>query len=445
MALCQKLILGWTKIAGANSVAGLLRLLAFAIMAAALDVTAVGVIALIEAYARTIDGLFNFQSVNVLTKFLTEARHRNERQRFISLVKAGLIIDGATAFAAAAIAVAALPLFGSFFGITDEWTVPAMIFCLIIGSRVLGTAEAVLRCFERFGVIGLREVVSGAILVVCALVAWWVGGSPITFLFITLFAEFVSNILFLAWSFQSMRAFDYQGVWSSDARNAIRSAPGFWRLLWHTNLTFGVRMLSLQADVLVAGAAIGPQAAALLRAAKNIAALLSQFGRPLQQVASAPIARLWADGKGEELLVYTRRICMAAIAAGLLLTVISAVCGANVLRFMFGPEFVGASMTFTLMVLANTVYLSGVTLLPTMITLNASAEFFRAILWGTLAYGVMLAVLVSSLEIVGIAIAHIALAITWATYGWRVVLQRLNMDSSGGYRESGSVLCAKEP
>ena len=263
MALCQKLILGWTKIAGANSVAGLLRLLAFAIMAAALDVTAVGVIALIEAYARTIDGLFNFQSVNVLTKFLTEARHRNERQRFISLVKAGLIIDGATAFAAAAIAVAALPLFGSFFGITDEWTVPAMIFCLIIGSRVLGTAEAVLRCFERFGVIGLREVVSGAILVVCALVAWWVGGSPITFLFITLFAEFVSNILFLAWSFQSMRAFDYQGVWSSDARNAIRSAPGFWRLLWHTNLTFGVRMLSLQADVLVAGAAIGLRAAVI--------------------------------------------------------------------------------------------------------------------------------------------------------------------------------------
>lgn len=445
MVSIQTLILGWTKIASGNAAAGLLRLLAFAIMAWAIDVTAVGIIALIDAYARTVDGLLNFQSVNVLTKFLTEAEHRNESQRFCALVKAGLLIDSVTALAAAAVAVATIPFIGPVLGITEEWIGPAMVFCLIIACRVLGTAEAVLRCYDRFWAIGIRDAIASALMVVLAIAAWWASRGPVTFLIIGLVAEMAANALFLAWSFRVLREFGHTEIWSHDARDAIRSAPGFWRLLWHTNITFGIRMLSLQGDVLVAGAVIGPQAAALLRAAKNVAALLSQFGRPLQQVVSAPIARLWLDGKTKEILVYTRKVCLLAASSGLVLTILSALFGSGALMLMFGPDFVAAAVALTLMVLANTINLAGVTLLPTMITLNISAGFFHAILLGTLAYSIVLVALVSPFGVGGIAIAHIALNITWAVYGWNNVIQRIRASRRDESLQSAQSLLAKKP
>ena len=429
--MIRLLLVGWAKIACGNAASGLFRLLAFAIAAWSLEVTALGVIALIEAYVRVVDGLLNFQSVNVMTKFLTEAEHKADHKRFAALVKAGLLVDGATAIATCLFALALLPMVGTLVGIPSTWTELAMLYCLVIATRVLGTPESVFRCFDRYWAIGLRETISGAIAVSCSLHAWWTQAGPETFLLIWMASEAIANVLFIAWSSVVLRQRGITNISGAKAAEAIRLSPGFWPMLWQTNLTFGIRVLSQQGDLLLAGAMLGPAAPGLLRAAKNIASLLSLLGRPLQQVASARIVRLWADGNTDVFLAYTRNICAAAGAAGIAMTAVFAVVGHVALELLFGPEFVEAHHVLAILMLAQAVYLAGVTLLPTMVAMELNAQFFNGIVLGTATYAMVLAIGVAPLGIIGIGLAHVAFNVVWAVYCWQKVIGRTRAVKSG--------------
>ena len=421
----RELITGWAKIANGNLAAGLLRLFGLVIAARALGVEALGVIVLIEAYARVIDGLLNFQSVNVMTRFLAELDLVRDRERFRGLVKAGLLVDGATAAGTCLLAVVALPLVGPAVGIPMTWTVPGMVFSLVIASRVLGTAEAILRCLDRYWLIGSREALSGLLMVSASLVAWSQEAGAQVFLMIWMGAEIAANIVFVALVFSALRRNGIVDVWSSNARQAIRESDGFWTMLWQTNMTFGVRILSQYGDLLIAGAVLGQASAGLLRAAKNIASVLSLLGRPLQQVASAPIARLWARGDAQTLIAYTRTICLVAGMVGLVIAGAFAVFGDLPLSLLFGSEFAVAEVTLAILMLANAIYLCGVTLLPTMLTLGLSTPFLLGVLWGTLGYAVVLFASVVPFGNPGIAVAHVAFNVVWAAYGWRRVVKRV--------------------
>ena len=421
----RALLTNWAKIASGNFAAGLFRLLGLVIAARTLDVATLGVIVLIEAYVRVVDGLLNFQSVNVMTRFLAELDPVDDEDRFRGLVKAGFAVDVVTAAATCLLAVATLPWIGPAVGIPSDAVGLGVVFSLVILTRILGTPEAVLRCFDKYWAVGHREAVSGLFMVLASLVAWHQQAGAGAFLMIWLGAESAANLLFLVGVFAAMRQRGITSVWSGNARQAIRESPGFWTMLWQTNVTFGVRILSQYGDLLLVGAVLGQTSASLLRAAKNIASVVSMFGRPLQQVASAPIARLWSRGEARALLAYTRKICLVAGTAGLLIAVAFAVLGDLPLHHLFGASFVAAETTLAILVLANAVYLCGVTLLPTMLTLGLSTAFLYGTIWGTLAYAMVLAVSIVPLGNPGVALAHVVSNVVWAVYSWRRVIKTM--------------------
>ncbi len=421
----RRLLTGWSKLASGNAAAGVLQLIGLAIAAQALDVSALGVIVLIEAYVRIVDGIFNFQSVNVLTRFLAEAEHQGEAARFRGFIKAGFLIDGVTALFAFGIAAAALPLVGPYVGIPESWLGLAMLYCVVILTRILGVSEAVLRCFDKFWAIGLRGTVQGLLLVAGSAVAWWQGADAQVFLVIWMLSEIAANTVFLGWTASALRQHAISGLWRARARKAVRSAPSFWAMLWQTNLSFGIRLLSQDADLLIAGALLGPAAAGLLRAAKSIAASVSQFGRPLQQVASAPIARLWADKDYASIVSYAARIGFLAALAGLAATLAFVFLGGPVLSAVFGEEFAAASIVLVVLMLSRSIYLSGVALLPTMLTLGLGQQLLLSIVISTGTYFIAIAALAVPFGLIGIALAHIAFDAVWAAIAWRWVLRRV--------------------
>ena len=277
----QKLAGAWSKLVSGNAANGVLQLAIFAIAAQALELAALGILILIQAYARVVDGVFNFQSVNVLTRFLAEAQEAGDEEKQRGLVKAGLVIDFGTAILAVVAAIIGLPLVAPIIGIEANWVPLAMVYCLVIATRAFGAIEASLRCFDRFGAIGLRPVVASLAILVGSLVAWATGSSAEAFLWAWLLGEAIANIVFLIWAIFSLRADGVGDIGSANAGAAIASSEGFWPILWQTNATFGIRMLSQEGDVIVAGAVLGPAAAGLLRAAKNLANLVGQLGQVL--------------------------------------------------------------------------------------------------------------------------------------------------------------------
>ncbi|PEQ10750.1 hypothetical protein B2G71_20815 [Novosphingobium sp. PC22D] len=420
----RTLIAGWLKLVSTNGLSGVLQFLALAIAARALEVPALGAIALIQAYVKVIDGLFNFQSVNVLTRFLAEAEHEDNRDRFCGLIKAGFLVDGATALLATLVALVLLPFAGPLAGISLDWFGPAAIYAAVILTRTFGVSEAVLRCFDQFWSIGLRPSGQAVLLFIGSLVAWTLGAGAQTFLYVWLGSEVVANLGFIGWSILVLRRRGYTKLRHADAAGAIARSERFWPLLWQTNVTFGIRLLSQDADVLIAGGVLGPAAAGLLRAAKSVAAVVTQLGRPLQQVASAPISRLSAQGQTIEMIRYAAKIGLAAGAASALLGVAAIFLGAFGLRLLFGPDFAEAAPTLVILLFAAAVLMSGVTQLPLTIALGESGLFLRSIIYGTIVFYLVVALLLGALGIAGIALAQLAFNVTAQLVCWLGVWRR---------------------
>ena len=422
----RKLLSGWVKLVTSNAAAGALNLVGLAIAARALDVDELGIILIIQAYARVVDGLFNFQSVNVLTRFLAEAEHGEETERFRGLVKAGILVDGLTALVATLVAILILPVLGTSLGVPSDWTSVAMLYSLVILTRIFGVSEAVLRCFDRFWAIGLRGTLSALLIVLCSLGAWWADAGAATFLVLWLPAEATAIIVFLICTYIVRRQQGVTGIWRAKARAAVRRSQGFWGMLWQTNLTFGIRIVSQDADVVLAGAVLGPAAASLLRAAKAVSGLVAQFGRPLQQVVSAPVARLSAQGQFSGMLRYSAKISALAGFTGLLLTISMVFFADWTLRVLFGDAYVEAATVTVILFLARNIYLTGITIMPTMLAVNLGKEFLYSVVIGTSAFLIVVSLAIGPLGLLGVAAAHLAFEAVLSTTGWLWICRRVS-------------------
>lgn len=421
----RALLSGWTKLVGSNAASAVMQFAAFAIAARALDLAVLGMLVIIQTYVRVVDGLFNFQSVNVLTRFLAEAQEDGDDRRFAGLIKAGFLVDFGTAVLATVIAIIALPLLGPIFGITDEWTILAMQFSLVVLTRIFGVTEAALRCFDKFWSIGLRTTVNAAILLIGSAAAWYYGAGAKTFLYVWMGAEAAANVGFILWAVIVLRRRHPVPIASANAGEAIAASRQFWPMMWQTNATFAIRMFSQDADVLVAGSVLGPAAASLLRAAKSLSTLVGQAGRPLQQVASAPLSRMAAKSEYAALRSYSGQVCSLALLGGLAITLGMLLLGRDVLGLAFGPEFAAAYWVTVILFLSRSFYLGGVTLLPMMLALDIGGKFLRAVVIGTLAYAAILAFAVEPLGLVGIGLAHIGFELGWAASGWLMSLRKM--------------------
>ncbi|MEM8977458.1 MAG: lipopolysaccharide biosynthesis protein [Pseudomonadota bacterium] len=414
----ERLLQGWGKLVGGNAANGLLQLMIFAIASQALDLVSLGMLILIQAFARVIDGVFNFQSVNVLTHFLAEADQADDTNRFVALVKAGLVVDFGSAFLAMAVAMICLPVVGPLIGLENEWIWLGVAYCAVIATRVFGAIEASLRCFDRFGVIGARPVCASSVILSASLVAWTQGASAETFLWIWLLGEAIANLAFLAWSLMLLRSLGVRGLIRANARAAISKSRKFWPMMWQTNVTFGIRMLSQDGDVVVVGAVLGPAAASLLRAAKNLANIVGQLGRPFQQVVSAQLTRLVAEGRPQ--VAYRQSLSIGGVAglAALAITLGGLLLGESVLNLLFGPGFNAAAPVLVALLLTASLFLFGVASLPLALALDRPDIVLRSTIWGTISYLIVLFALIESLALLGVGLAHIAFNSTWLLFNW---------------------------
>ncbi len=407
---------------GGNAANGVLQLAIFAVAAQALDLTSLGVLIVVQAYVRVVDGLLNFQSVNVLTHFLAQAQERGDQDRVQGLMKAGLAIDFGTAVLATLLAIAGLPLVAPLIGLGGEWISLAALFCCVIATRAFGAIEAGLRCFDRFGAIGIRPATASLAVLIGSLAAWANGASAQVFLLVWLIGEAAANLAFLGWSMIEIRRHGLTDLRTAKARDAIEQSRNFWPMLWQTNATFGIRMLSQDGDVVIAGAVLGPAAASLLRAAKNIANIVGQLGRPLQQVVSVPISRAVADQAYAS--AFKKALLGGLFAGGGALIAVFAgwLFGPFGLGLLFGVEFRAAADVLVWLLLAAAILMCGIATMPLSLALDRGDLVLRSTLWGSVAYVLAMPFLISHYALIGIGMAQVVFIAVW--FGFNAIALR---------------------
>ncbi|WP_338550509.1 lipopolysaccharide biosynthesis protein [Roseovarius phycicola] len=422
----HRLLVGWSKLVSSNLMAAIPFLLANAVAARSLGVSGFGQIAIILAYTKVIDGFFNFQSVNVLTRFLTEALEDKNIPNFRGLVKAGFLVDFLTALFACGVALSGIFLLQRVIGLEEDLVMFAALFCLIIPTRIFGVTEAILRSFDKFWTIGFRQVLLAGLVMCGWIVLAWQNAEPAAYLMVWFGAELVTNLWFISRASAALENTSISDVWNASAQAAIQRAEGFWRMLIQTNITFGIRLLSQDADIIFAGAVFGPGAAGLLRAAKDFANLAGQIGRPIQQVSSSQIARKMQLSGPRAAVGFARKIAVLSAAPALLLALSSYWWAGDFLAVIYGNGYQVAGLVAVVLLLAKAINLGGVTLLPLTIALGNSGDFLWTVILATLCYFAVMLLMAPFAGLLGIAIAHVSFELTWLLTTWNRVYKAMH-------------------
>lgn len=396
-----------------NSSAVALGLIALALMAHALGPARLGILVMIESYAKLIDQLIRLETWQVLVRHGAEALEIDRPSNFLRLVKFGIIIELCGAVTAAAIAFLAVPIAAHWLNWDGETIGLARIFSVSLVFGISSTAIGVLRLFDRFASMAwLEPWIAGFRLALIAVAAaldapLWV------FVGILIFAQCVHRLALSLMAWREMRRRDYSGLLGTSLEGVVRESPGIWSLLGAANATVLIRKSTQELDVLVVGGILGPAAVGIYQIARRLGQSVIKLGATLQQIAFPDLARLWIRGERERFLKLVKQIELLTGTFALGFVLVLAFSAELIVTLIAGPEFKEAAIPLIVQSTATFLFLCGSTLRPALMSMGLQVPMLLAVILSAAAFYAALFIGVPRLGVVGASIAHLVFNALW--------------------------------
>jgi O-antigen/teichoic acid export membrane protein len=390
-------------LAVSKGVAGIAGLAVLAFAGRALGVLELGLLILIVSYAKAASGLSKFQSWQLVVRYSGQILANGDSARFKSGVGFALGLDLLSGFGGMILAIALVPLVGPWFGISSDYLVMAMLYCLILPMQGAATANGVLRALDRFDLIswqGTSYPIARAIL--CG-VAWANGAGLETFLIIW-FATDLGGDLFM-W-FLGLRELKRHNLLTG-IRPALRPVdlPGAWNFAIHVNLNASLITAWGPLARLVIGGLVGPAGAAIYRIASAIADSAQKPSDLLAKTFYPEIVRMdLASKKPWKLML---RGTVLATAIGVLLVGILLIAGRPLVGLLFGAEFLPAYEVLLILIIAPLLGVISFPLPSMLLALDRPAGPVKARLLGAITYFALVAPLAWRFGVEGAAAAFV--------------------------------------
>jgi O-antigen/teichoic acid export membrane protein len=400
-----------------------LGLVALALAARHLSPAEFGVLALLQGYALTINGLVNFQSWQAVVRHgaAYDVDTDDGRTAVAGLLRFGLTFDASTAVAGALIGVAAAPLGAMVWGWDGDAVGWARLYCVVVLFDLTGTWTAALRLLDRFDLLATPPLLAAAVKL--AGVAWavWSDGGLGLFVGVWIAAELAG---LLASGVLALRETARRGLlaqpWPSLGEVRQRHA-GIVGFLGTTNLHGAVRLLSKEADLLLVGGLLGPAGAGLYRVMKQVASLMARAGDPLYQAVYPELARLWAAGQRDEFRRLLDRCTAGAFAVAAAALVGFALVGRQALAWALQPEYAEAYTATLIYLAASGLALASFAFHPAALAMDRPAESFGVLAVCTALHIGSLTPLTARWGLEGAALAYVLFYLAWVvTLRWRL-------------------------
>jgi O-antigen/teichoic acid export membrane protein len=314
---------------------------------------------------------------------------------------------------AAAIAIAAAPLAGRWLGWSDHTVDLAQLFSLAIAVHLSATPTAVLRLFDRFGLLASRLVALAVLRLLLVAAVFLGGGGLLAFLLLSMLGQILESLIMLGMAWRELRARGYGDSLMQPVRGVVGGHPGIWGFIWSSNVSLLFRKSTQHFDTLIVGGLIDPAAAGLYNVAKRLGAAVLKLGTPIQQAIYPDVARLWARGELTRLKKTVIRIgVVPGTAAGLFLILLSLKVEPLV-ALVIGKSFQGASDLILVQMLAATVFLFGVALRPAILSMGRHQHLLALAAVATLLFYAWLVLSLPWLGVLGASFAHVVFNVVW--------------------------------
>lgn len=408
-----------------KGVRGLLTLASLAVAARILGVRDFGVLVLIHGYVIVLAHLASFASWQTLLRYGAQALHRDDRERFGSIVRFTLLLDACGAAIALGLMLATAAPAIDWFGLPAERIDAIRLYGTSVALLVGGNgAFGVLSLFNRFDLLAVQDAVLPAVRLLGALVVFVAGGGLVGFLIAWYAGLVVSRAVLAALAARELARRGLRRQPRRPLRELLNPEPGIWRFAAGTNLLSTLKLAESKVGLLVVGGVLGPAAAGLYRVAQQFAEVVTQPVNKLLVPAISPeINRLTAGGDhaARSAVVVRSALIVAALALSALTAL--AVAGRWLIAVGVGHGYAAAYAPMVLLAVAGVLGAATFTLEPLLVSVGRVRVAVLARIGATALYLAALDVLLRRIGLIGAGAASIgyalamAVALLWLTRG----------------------------
>ena len=262
-----------------NVVVGIAALLTISIIAKNLTIEEFGSLAIIQAYAMTINGLFNFQTWQTVVKYYPDTD--NDTILLCSLLKYSFIIDIVTAITSFLFAGFGIFFIAELIQLKTEYIHPALMYVLIILFTIEGTATGYLRIIDKFYCFFITDgITTVAKLITIFYVSKYYGtieSFVLTFVIFAFIKTLLINIFFVKYIGWSL----VRKTCLASINDIKQKFQDIWEFSLYTSLTGSFDIVFKQADTLVVSTFFGVYYAGIYKMLKTFGNLLLQCINPI--------------------------------------------------------------------------------------------------------------------------------------------------------------------
>ena len=205
-----------------------------------------------------------------MIKYGADALENQRYDEFKSLMKFGVLVDAVGALVAAAIAAVGVYVAGCGLDWSPETTRMAGLFSVVVLFRISSMPTAVLRLFDRFGVVAWQQVATAALRLLLTAVAYFAGAGLRMFVLITMGTQIFGSVILIVSGWRILSREGYRKILSTSCRASTRRCPGIWGFIWSLNAGNLARKSTRELDTLIVGGVLDPAAAGLYHVAKRL-------------------------------------------------------------------------------------------------------------------------------------------------------------------------------
>lgn len=411
--LVPRLLRNTGMLVASSSTVGLLGLATIAITARALGPAGIGIIALIEAYVRSVDLLVRMQPTQVVIKYAADALESDDHERFKGLVKLSFLIDLVGGVISGCIAILLARWATVWFGIGEDGDQYIFLVAIALFFSFRPTGIAVLRLFDRFDLLAITDTGVAFARLCIAAVALVLDLGIWAFVVLLFLQSMADGLIVFFWGLRELRRRGYKAIWRASAYRAFANSSGFFGFLVTANLSNVLRQAVNRFDVLLLGALVGPTVVGLYQIAKRSGKAVQRLGRTFTQVLFPELAKMWARGERGRFGRMIQRVTLFILAVSTLLFVPLAFFVTDIIRVVFGPEFLDAVPIIYMQFVAIIINLTGFAFIPALLSMGLHNQLLVVTTIATLAFSIAFVPAVMIGSAVGAMSCHVLFSLVW--------------------------------
>ncbi len=325
-----------------------------------------GIVIFLHAYMLFFAEVATFQNWQAIIRFGAVDQKANDSVALAKLIKFGIKLDALSAVMAY---LGSLALFGLAMAFISHFPslAPdsstaggsmavgtlqkyAALYCLVVLARQTSTSVGLLRLFDRFQILALEAMIMPVIRFVGSLYAFKAGWGLEGFLAVWFFASGVNYLILMATGAWELHGRKLLGQTLRAKSGFTNQRKGLWSFVIKSNIDSTLAAGTLHLPALLVMAFFGPVFTGIYRIAEEVAKLLSEGFKLLDQVIYPELAKMVVNGDADKIWRIVMRAGVIMLGVGLVMSAIVWSFGPYVLGSIFATDYSTAAALASLLV-----------------------------------------------------------------------------------------------